>query len=221
MFQVKICGITTPEDARTVADAGADAIGLNFFARSERFVRDDVASAIAQAVPSSVTKVGLFVNAPAARIRELFDGLKLDLIQLHGDEPPEFLVELGGRPVMRAFRVGADLSPVRDYLTHCRALHVTPRAVLIDAFQADRYGGTGRTADWTAVAKSRDVWGDLPLVLAGGLKAENVAVAIECVRPVAVDTASGVESAPGRKSPKLVVAFVAAARTALARIAHT
>ena len=103
MFIVKICGITRPEDARAAAEAGADAIGLNFYSRSPRAIDHDCARAIIAALPAGVIKVGLFVNAPPAEICRTCDALDLDLIQLHGDEPPELLAALGGRPAMKAF----------------------------------------------------------------------------------------------------------------------
>jgi phosphoribosylanthranilate isomerase len=215
MFRIKICGITNVDDARAVAQAGADAIGLNFYSRSPRYVTAEVARDIVKALPAEIVKVGLFVDTPAGDVCRLFDDLPLDLIQLHGDQPPEFLTQLGDRPVMRAFRLGPEgLRPVAEYLTHCRALAVLPKLVLLDAMVAGAYGGTGKTADW-AVAKQYAAVVDVPpLVLAGGLTPENVAAAIRAVKPAAVDVASGVECQPGRKDPSLVGAFVQAAREA-------
>lgn len=212
-FRIKICGITTVDDALLVAHAGADAVGLNFYRKSARFLAPDQAEAVVRAVPAGVVKVGLFVNAAAADIRATFDHLGLDLIQLHGDEPPEFLVELGDRPVMRAFRVGPEgLRPVECYLARCHELGVAPRMALVDALVSGAYGGTGRVADWDALKPYPPT--NPPLVLAGGLTPTNVAAAIRAVRPAAVDTASGVESNPGRKDAALVGQFIAAARAA-------
>lgn len=214
MFQIKICGITTVDDAVMASQAGADAIGLNFFAKSPRFLAPDRAAAVVSAVPAGVLKVGLFVNAPASEICELFDQLGLDLIQLHGDETPEFHVKLGGRPVMRAFRVGASgLGPVEQYLARCQQLGTLPRMVLLDAQVHGTYGGTGQVADWDVVKQY--TLAQPQLALAGGLTPANVADAIRAVRPAAVDTASGVEASPGRKDISLVQAFVQAARAAL------
>lgn len=216
MFHVKICGITSVSDALMAARAGADALGLNFYRRSPRFIAFDAARQIVAAVPEHVTKVGLFVDAVAAEVCRAFDDLGLDLVQLHGNEPPEYLPQLGSRPVMRAFRLSGDgLEPLIEYLVQCRALHATPQRVLLDAHVPGQYGGTGQTSDWSVAAgyaKERDV---PPLVLAGGLTPANVAEAIRTVRPAAVDTASGVESSPGHKDPALVAAFVAAARDGL------
>jgi phosphoribosylanthranilate isomerase len=218
MFQIKICGVTTAADAREACAAGADALGLNFYPHSPRFLTAEAAQHVAAAIPPAVTRVGVFVNAPAETICAIYDALGLDVIQLHGDEPPEFLAELGRRPAMRAFRVGAaGLAPVVDYLHACSAAHVRPKLLLLDAQPADpqQYGGAGTTADWGAIAAERDRLGNLPLVLAGGLTSENVAAAIARVRPSAVDVASGVESAPGRKDSAKMKSFVAAAKAAL------
>ena len=215
MFRTKICGITGTRDAVGAARAGADAIGLNFYRPSPRFVEPQRAAEIVGALPPDVVKVGLFVNASPREICDSFDRLRLDLVQLHGDEPPELLAELGGRPVMRAFRVGPDgLRPVETYLAECRRRECTPRMVLVDARLKGIFGGTGQVADWEALASYPTDGSMPPLVLAGGLTPDNVAEAVRTVRPAAVDTASGVESAPGRKDPALVRQFVAAALAA-------
>ena len=213
MFHVKICGITRTEDARAAAAAGADAIGLNFYAGSQRCVSRQQAGEIVAQLPAGVLPVGLFVNADAHDVCRLFDELKLGLIQLHGDEPPEYLAQLGTRPVMRAFRLGAeDWQPIVEYLDRCRRLGCLPRMVLIDAFQPGQYGGTGQTADWSLLADWRTRLGDLPLVLAGGLTPENVVAAIEAVHPIAVDTASGVEVSPGHQGSRQNAGLCAASR---------
>ena len=158
---------------------------------------------------------GLFVNAAAGDICRAFDSLGLDLIQLHGDEPPGYLAQLGDRPVMRAFRVRpGSLQPVIEYLALCRGLRAMPTLILFDALVPGEYGGTGKAADWAIARQYAAQPGLPPLVLAGGLTPRNVAEAIATVRPVAVDTASGVELAPGRKDPSAVAAFVSAARAA-------
>ena len=221
MFRVKICGITNAADAQAVAASGADAVGLNFYAKSARFLMPEAANSVVDALPPEIVKVGLFVNAAADEICGHFDSLELDLIQLHGDETPEFVSRLAGRPVMKAFRVGTQgLSPVYEFIEQTQKLGCRLRAVLVDAFCRGSYGGTGRLADWPAVAEysqnKKQLRADLPpLVLAGGLTADNVAEAIRAVRPAAVDTASGVESSPGKKDPKAVLSFVQAAKIAL------
>ncbi len=215
MFRIKICGITCEADARVVAAAGADAVGLNFFEKSPRYLAPREAERVVRALPDDMVKVGLFVNATPQHILDTWDSLGLTLIQLHGDEPPEFLCELGNRPVMRAFRLGEEgLAPICGYLQTCRELGCLPRLVLIDSFRKGKYGGTGATADWdTARLYPAEVWLP-PLVLAGGLTPENVGEAIRTVRPIGVDTASGVESAAGKKDADSVRRFVETARAA-------
>ena len=160
MFRIKICGITNTDDARAVAEAGADAVGLNFYPMSSRYVSAATARTIAEALPPGIVKVGLFVNADVDVIRRTAEHVGLDLIQLHGDEPPEYLRDLAGAvslPVMRAFRWGpAALTPIVEYLGQCRRLGCLPRLTLIDSCQPGVYGGTGTTADWAAVADIHD-----------------------------------------------------------------
>ncbi|MBL9122019.1 MAG: phosphoribosylanthranilate isomerase [Planctomycetaceae bacterium] len=217
MFRIKICGITRPADAELAAAAGADAIGLNFFPQSPRFVARAAAQEIVAAAGKSVRKIGLVVNATPAEVVSTYEALALDLVQLHGDEPPDFLQQLGGLPVLRAFRVGpSGLAPVSAYLEACRVYGAPPQLVLLDGYQPGLYGGTGDTAPWETVAKYRELRFPYPLILAGGLTPENVGRAIAQVRPLGVDVASGVESAPGIKDAALVQAFVSRAKDALA-----
>ncbi|HVX15557.1 MAG TPA: phosphoribosylanthranilate isomerase [Pirellulales bacterium] len=220
MFRIKICGITTAEDGALAAGAGADAIGLNFYAHSPRFVDQQRGRSIVNGLPPNVAKVGVFVNAPAAEIRALAGSLALDFVQLHGDEPPEAMAELGGLSVIRAFRLGADgWQRWFAYLERCRQLNALPCAVLVDAHRHGEYGGTGQSPDWTIVSRFHDANIRLPLILAGGLTPGNVAEAITAARPYGVDTASGVEVRPGVKDKGRVEAFVAAARSALRQLA--
>ena len=220
MLQVKICGITTVEDAQACVAAGADAIGLNFFAQSPRFVSPAAAAEIARAIPAGVAKVGVFVNADARKIHQIWREVGFDLVQLHGDEPSYLVAELaagGLPPVVRAFRLDSrGLGPILEYLQACRRLGCQLVATLLDAAVAGSYGGTGATSDWAIAASYPSNEGYPPLVLAGGLTPENVGEAIRRVLPQAVDTASGVESSPGRKDPAKLRAFVEAARAALA-----
>ena len=219
MFQVKICGVKTAADALAAADAGADAIGLNFYSRSARFVDRRAAEEIVAALGARVCKVGVFVNSPLVELLETADALKLDLIQLHGDEPPSAMRGLAPRPVMKAFRIGPDgLAPLRNWFDEAMRAGLRPERVLLDAYQPGEFGGTGHTADWSVAAGYARTAGMPPLVLAGGLTAENVAAAIEQVRPAAVDTAGGVESAPGVKDHARVREFVAAAKSAFSRV---
>ena len=214
MFRVKICGITSAADAQTAVEAGADAIGLNFYPPSPRYVDLTQAEAIVHALPAGVAKVGVFVNSPSAEVRTFATRLKLDYVQIHGDEPPCFIAELSGLTTIRGIRCDSNLQPLFDYLDECRGLGCSPQGLLVDTLRPGHFGGTGEPADWQAVSRARLRFAGLPMILAGGLKPTNVAEAIEIVRPAAVDTASGVESAPGKKSPQLIQAFVAAALAA-------
>ena len=216
MFRVKICGITNAADAMEAARLGADAVGLNFYAKSPRCVDREKARELVAALPAGVAKVGVFVNAPTDEIAELVDNLGLDCLQLHGDEPPQFLAELRGRRLIRAFRCGEEgLAPAKVYLDECARAGRLPSAILVDASSEGAYGGTGRTANWKGIAETRGLIGDVPLILAGGLTPDNVAEAIRMVRPDAVDVASGVESNLRRKDAKLMQRFIEAARSAL------
>lgn len=214
LFRIKICGVTRPEDAAMIAEAGADAIGLNFYPNSPRFVSDERATEIIAALPPGVAKVGVFVNADADTIRQKAESLGLDWVQLHGDEPPEFIAELPGLAVIRAVRLQDGVSVVLP--TAKGKLVRPPNAVLIDAYSSSAYGGTGETIAWDHIPEARRHLAGLPVILAGGLTAENVAEAIRMARPDAVDVASGVESSPGVKHLAKVSEFVAAARAGLA-----
>lgn len=215
LFQIKICGITSVKDARFASLAGANAIGLNFYEESPRGIDLPTAALIAPAIPTSVAKVGVFVNASSEVINDVADQLSLDFVQLHGDEPPDFLGLFPDRKLIRAFRCGEDgFTPIASYLSECRALGRSPDAVLIDAHRAGEFGGTGLTIDWAGVATGREILGDVPLVLAGGLTPFNVAEAIGAARPDAVDAASGLESAPGVKDILMIRAFCTTAKKA-------
>jgi phosphoribosylanthranilate isomerase len=216
LFRIKICGVTTAKDAQVAALAGADAIGLNFFSRSKRFVEPAAAEKIVAGVPARVARVGIFVNNPPAEIIAIADQIKLDWIQLHGDETPATVKALSGRAVISAFRLGeTGVAPVHEFLAACKELDVFPKALLFDVARPGEYGGTGHTLDWAAIGSVRDQFRQLPLVLAGGLTPFNVAEAVAAVRPDAVDVASGIEAKPGIKDMMLVRAFVQSAKKAL------
>lgn len=217
MFRIKICGITTPKDAQLAALAGADAVGLNFYPGSKRFLDSSVADKIVSVLPRNVAKVGVFVNSPPDQILAIADRLKLDWIQLHGDETVETLAALAGRMILVAFRLGEPgVAPVREYLAECDRRQVQPNALLFDVARPGEYGGTGHSLDWGAIGQVRDEFRRYPLVLAGGLTPFNVAEAVAIVRPDAVDVASGIESKPGVKDMLLIRAFVTSAKKALA-----
>ena len=211
MFRIKICGVTRPEDAAAAAAAGADAIGLNFYAGSSRCIDDERAMAIIAALPTGIAKVGVFVNAEPACIRDKAARLGLDWIQLHGDEPADIIDQLSGLRVIRAIRLQGDMRDAPD-----RRYFSSAQAVLIDAYSPAAYGGTGTTVDWAAMHETTRLYAGSPIILAGGLTPENIGEAIGIARPDAVDTASGVESSPGIKDHVRIKDFVAAARQAFA-----
>lgn len=184
MTRIKICGITRAEDALAAAQAGADAIGLVFYERSPRHVSIVQAVQLAVALPPFVTIVGLFVNANEAFVREVLANVPLDLLQFHGDESPEFCAQFA-RPYLKAIRVKAGVD-----LLQCAAHFNTAKGLLLDAHVEGIPGGTGATFDWGLIPARLP----LPVILSGGLAAENVAAAIKQVQPYAVDVSSGVES---------------------------
>jgi phosphoribosylanthranilate isomerase len=212
MFRVKICGITNVEDAIVAVEAGADAIGLNYYKDSPRRVDLKSGGRISSAVTDRrATPVGVFVNHvfEEIQIAERFNSL--DAIQLHGDEPPQLLAQITRAvDVIRVRRMGEHgLAAIVEDIEACRQAGRIPDALLIDAALPGSYGGTGTTASWGTLAERGSMFGDIPLILAGGLTPDNVAEAIRIVRPAAVDVASGVESAPGKKDPVKVRDFVA------------
>jgi phosphoribosylanthranilate isomerase len=199
---VKICGVTSPADAELAVEAGADAIGVNLWPDSKRFVDDGSARDVLAAIPEGVLKVGVFVNAPIEEVLSRVVSLGLDRAQLHGNERAQDYAALAPEVLIRAARV-------RDESTFQTEALWRPSLWLYDAFSPG-YGGSGHRAPWPLVAKL----GRRPFLLAGGLTPENVAAAIAAVRPDGVDTASGVESTPRRKDPDKLRRFVEAARAA-------
>lgn len=202
MVKVKICGITNLEDALMAVEAGADALGFVFFSKSPRHIFPEQAAGIIDRLPPFVQTVGLFVNEDSGAVNATADLCGLDLVQLHGEETPEFCREINRR-VIKAFRVKdiTSLDEIRNY-------HVA--GCLLDAWSPAAHGGTGKTFNWdmavAAAASGR-------IVLAGGLTPENVARAVQTVKPYAVDVSSGVESAPGKKDAELVRRFFISLRS--------
>jgi len=219
VFRIKICGITSVEDALAAVDAGADAIGLNFYPRSSRFVSLDTAAEISAAVGDQAKKIGVFVNADFPTIQQARDVAKLDGVQLHGDESPEFAAQSFGCPTIRARRFDQHgVAAIEGDLKACLAAGRLPDAVLVDAASPGQYGGTGETLSWPDLADHCNWLAGRPLILAGGLTPENIAEAIRTVCPHGVDVASGVESSPGVKDHEKIRAFVEAAKAAFADI---
>jgi len=205
------------EDALAAVGAGADAIGLNFYGQSSRYVKPEMAKEIAAKISPDTIPVGLFVNHSAKDIESICDEVGLQVVQLHGDEPPGFLGQLNrDHNIVRARRVsGKGLKEISEDLQACSDLSGSyPDAILLDAESPGQYGGTGKTISWTGLADYRKWLGEVPLILAGGLTPENVAEAIRTVWPYGVDVASGVESSPGVKDHAKMQAFVDAARAA-------
>jgi len=215
-FRTKICGVRSAEDVTAVVACGGGAIGLNFVPESPRYIDPNVAAAWDQTVIQAVTRVGVFVNQSEANIRRTADQVSLDVIQLHGDEPLSLIEQLAPLPVIRAIRCrDTSFQDVEKLLADTADLAVRPLAVLLDAYAPGAYGGTGKALDWNLVAESLSDC-PLPVILAGGLRPENVAAAITTAHPAAVDTASGVEVKPGRKSHDMIRQFVANAEDAFA-----
>lgn len=200
-------------------DAGADALGLNFYEKSSRYLATGQAKEIVTAIASRVQSVGVFVNCDQEEIERIRVEVGLQGVQLHGDEPPDFISRIPSRPVIRARRVDdRGAAAVAEDLAACEASGRLPEALLVDAISAGQYGGTGETVSWAGLVDHTKWLRGVPLILAGGLTPENVAEAIRTVRPYGVDVASGVESSPGVKDPEKVRLFVAAAKAAFDEI---
>jgi len=191
--QLKVCGITSLEDAKAAIDCGADFLGFNFYERSPRYISPAGAKSIIDAAISrtkgAVTSVGVFVNCDSPEVRRIMEESGVNLAQLHGDESPKFCEEIGPERVIKALRIGDDFDP-RDVLKYPAV------AILLDTYDKAIYGGTGRVTNWS---KAREAATLTRVILAGGLSPDNIASAILEVKPFAVDVNSGVESAPGRK----------------------
>jgi len=197
--QVKICGITECEDALAAVRLGVDALGF-IFARSPRRIAPEMARVVIEAIPPFIKTVGVFVNEKAAVIRDYMNYCGLDLVQLHGDEPPDFCRKLMPHTI-KAVRIKDESS-----LEICSAYRESVRALLLDNYAADRAGGTGKTFDWQFAVKIKEM--GMPVILSGGLGPANIEEAIRIVSPYAVDVNSGVEERPGKKSFILMQALM-------------
>jgi phosphoribosylanthranilate isomerase len=208
MTLVKVCGVTSLEDARAAVEAGADALGFNLYPASPRYVSAGVARAIIEALPPDVVAIGVFVNAgPPEEVARVAEEAGFRFVQLHGDETPEYCARVGGGRVIKALRVNPAFEPDE-------AACYSTEAVLLDAYVEGERGGTGHTFDWGVARRVSEVVAHL--YLAGGLRPSNVAEAVRAVKPFAVDVCSGVESAPGRKDAELMRRFVESVRRASA-----
>ena len=204
--RVKICGITNLADAQAAVEAGADALGFNFYRKSPRFLAVSAAAKISKRLPPFIMRVGVFVNAPEELVTRAISECGLGLLQFHGDEPPEFCAQFGLMS-MKAFRIrdAESLKELPKYPTE---------AWLLDACSPEARGGTGQKFNWDLAVEAQKF--GRPFFLAGGLTPENVARAVRQVRPFGVDVSSGVESSPGKKDPEKVRAFIQAAKQATA-----
>ena len=206
MAFVKICGITNLEDALVSVAAGADALGFNFYRPSPRYIEPLAAREIIDRLPGNVLTVGVFVNeATPEDVEQIASDAGVAAVQLHGDETPDYCRALRGRYVIKVLAARTDFEPQR-------ALDYEVQAIMLDTFDPQMRGGTGRIMDWSLARETREL---VPkLFLAGGLAAENVGYAIAAVDPYGVDACSKLEITPGKKVPERVEAFVNAARNA-------
>jgi phosphoribosylanthranilate isomerase len=212
--RIKLCGLTRTQDVAAAVAAGVDALGFNFYAASPRCITPPTAVQLMAAVPAFVTKVGLFVNAGTADVVQTVQSTGLDLIQFHGDETPEFCestARAAERPYIRAFGVAPHSSSAD--LLNLMSAYPNAKAFLFDTASAG-YGGSGKSFEWSVLQPLAKNVPAPPLVLSGGLNAQNVAEAIRQVRPFAVDVSSGIESAKGIKDAQKIAQFVAAVRAA-------
>ncbi|MEQ1842601.1 MAG: phosphoribosylanthranilate isomerase [Verrucomicrobiales bacterium] len=205
---VKICGITRGDEAHAIVAAGADAIGINFWPKSKRFIPLDEALPWLRELAGSVPRVAVTVNASDEELRQLIDSGAIDWIQLHGDETPDRVKSLTqqGLPVFKAMGV-------RDRVMLEAASSFESPTLLLDAYAPNEYGGSGETMDWSLGSGAVKQWPDRQIVLAGGLTPENVVEAVKQVRPAGVDVASGVEFSTGRKDLDKVRDFIAGVKS--------
>lgn len=207
--KVKVCGVRSLEEAEVALEAGADAIGFNFWPQSRRYVAPRVAAAIISKLSPVASTIGVFVNEEVDRILDLASELRLSAVQLHGDESPEFCAALGSIKTIKAVRVGQDfdLAVIQSYPVSM---------VLLDSGIQGSYGGTGQRFDWRIAIEAKRL---ARIILAGGLNTENVWEAITHVRPAAIDVCSGVEAEPGRKDFDKLKSFMAVVARANALLA--
>ncbi|GAB6077088.1 phosphoribosylanthranilate isomerase [Desulfurobacterium crinifex] len=206
MVKVKICGITNLEDALTATEAGADALGFILYSKSKRFIKAKDVRKITLNLPPFILKVGVFVNEDPRNVLEILSYAHLDFAQLHGDETPEECEYIGANRVIKVFRLKeiAEIEKIEPYIGKIRA-------ILLDTYSKDSFGGTGKTFNWEIARAVKERF-DIPVILSGGLNPENVAKAIREVNPYAVDVSSGVETEPGKKDKEKVFQFVKVAK---------
>lgn len=196
MIQVKICGITSLKDGLMAANYGASALGFIFYKNSPRYIAPQLLKTWISKVPSNLKKVGVFVNKDVDKVNKIAGDLNLDMVQLHGDESPEYCNQMI-KPVIKVFKVNNEFDPtvLNDYPVS---------AFLFDTYKKESYGGTGESFDWQSISNLDT---EIPIILSGGLNAENILEGIKVVMPSAVDVNSGVESEPGVKDAEKVKYF--------------
>ena len=194
MTKIKICGITNQKDALLAAECGIDALGFIFYPDSPRYVTPDTARSIIRDLPEGIVRVGVFVNRDPSEVMEITAFCAVDLIQLHGDESPDYCRRFPAERLIKAvsFQADGDLEGLARYPVN---------AFLLDHRDMGKYGGTGKTANWDLAGRIRAIY---PLILAGGLHEGNIAAAIRHAGPDAVDLNSGVEKFPGKKDPEKI-----------------
>lgn len=201
MTRIKICGITNLEDALLSAKLGADALGFNFYENSPRYIAAEKAREIIKELPEEILKVGVFVNEDLENIIEIAKTAGLDAVQLHGEEPPEFVRQLKQKSnleIIKAFRVSPEFQP-EDVLKY------ETDAILLDAYSPKEHGGTGKTFDWEIAKRVQEIFPKM--YLAGGLSNENIAEAVHSVKPLAVDACSSLEKTKGQKDLQKLKGF--------------
>ncbi|HVO65517.1 MAG TPA: phosphoribosylanthranilate isomerase [Syntrophales bacterium] len=197
-MEIKICGITNLEDAADACAYGADALGFIFYKKSQRYITPETAKHIIENISNTVVKVGVFVNHEITAVRDIYEFCGLDLIQLHGDESPEYCRQFPETIIIKAFSpsMDDDVSILKSYPV---------KAILIDAREPGLYGGTGKKSNWEMASKLKEMH---PLILSGGLNPDNILEAIDTVSPNAVDVCSGVEVSPGDKDSEKMKSIV-------------
>ncbi len=193
MIHVKICGITSFNDAIMATNYGASALGFIFYEKSPRYINPEILKTWISNVPSSVKKVGVFVNKDVDKVNKIAEELNLGMVQLHGDESPEYCNQMI-RPVIKVFRVNKKFDSImlKNYQV---------ATFLFDTYNKENHGGTGESFDWQSILQLNT---ETPVILSGGLNADNVLEGIEVVKPSAVDVNSGVETAPGKKDEEKI-----------------
>ena len=193
MIHVKICGVTSFNDAIMATNYGASALGFIFYEKSPRYINPEILKTWISNVPSSVKKVGVFVNKDIDKVNKIAEELNLGMVQLHGDESPEYCNQMI-RPVIKVFRVNKKFDSImlKNYQV---------ATFLFDTYNKENHGGTGESFDWQSILQLNT---EIPVILSGGLNADNVLEGIEVVKPSAVDVNSGVETAPGKKDEEKI-----------------